>query len=497
MEAILTSLEMCLTLHNFGMMILGVLIGLIFGAIPGLTYMTGILLVLPITYGMDTISAMSVLLGIYCGGMCGGSVSAILLGIPGTPSAAATVLDGRPLAQKGHAEKALGMAMMASVLGGLLSLLILILSAAQLAAISQKFSAAERCMLILMGLSCICRVSSKNMLKGIIAAILGIMITQVGMDPIMGVPRYTMGNMHLLSGIDMLPVLIGMFAIPEVISSIVRKKGETIKQHHEAKLSLPSFKELCQCAKAIVTGSLVGTVVGAIPGTGGPTSCFLAYDFAKRGSKRPEEFGNGSLEGIAAPEAANNAVTGGAMIPMLTMGIPGDNTTAVMMGALMIHGLQPGPLLFQNESTTVYAIFISMFIINIFVLILQTFGIRIFSKVLNIPIHYLNGIIVALCLVGAYAQAFTYYDVIIMAAAGLLCYVLQRAGFPSTPLLLGVALGSGFESNFRLAMTMSAGNVLTFVKRPISCGILIITLVILFQPFIKDALKKKKNKSAA
>lgn len=496
MEAILASLKMCLTFSNLAMMALGTVIGLVFGAIPGLTYMTGILLVLPMTYGMDTISAISILLGIYCGGMTGGSVSAILLGIPGTPSAAATVLDGRPLAQKGHAEKALGMALLASVLGGLISILILTLSAAQLSTITQKFSAAERCMLIFLGLSCICRVSSKNMLKGLISAVLGIMITHVGMDPIMGVPRYTMGNMHLLSGVQLLPVLIGMFAVPEVISGIVNNKHQAVQQTRSTKIALPGLSDLKHCAKAILTGSIVGTVVGAIPGTGGPTSCFLAYDFAKRGSKHPEAFGHGSLEGIAAPESANNAVSGGAMIPMLTMGIPGDSTTAVIMGALMIHGLQPGPLLFQNESTTVYAIFISMFFINLFVLVIQSFGIRIFSKVLNIPIHYLNGIIVALCVIGAYAQSYSYYDVIVMAAAGLLCYLLQRSGFPTTPLLLGVALGSGFESNFRLALTMSHGSVLTFVKRPISCAILLFTLVILIQPFVKDWMDERARRTA-
>ena len=365
---ILESLYMCLTVHNFLMMAAGVVIGLVFGAIPGLTYMTGILLVLPLTYSMDTVSALSILLGIYCGGMTGGSVSAILLGIPGTPSAAATVLDGYPLAQKGKAQKALGMALAASVLGGLISLLILILVAPQVSAITMMFSAAERFALIVLGLSCICRVSSKDLVKGLISAIIGIMITTVGMDPIMGVPRYTFGNIYLLSGIDLLPVLIGMFAMPEIISSILGKRHEEKTETSHAKVSLPNMSELKQCATTILRGSLIGTIVGAIPGTGGPTACFLAYDDAKRSCKNGDKFGTGVLEGVAAPESANNAVSGGAMIPMLTMGIPGDGTTAVLMGALMIHGLQPGPLLFQEDSKTVYAIFISMFAINILIL---------------------------------------------------------------------------------------------------------------------------------
>ena len=488
---ILESLYMCLTVHNFLMMAAGVVIGLVFGAIPGLTYMTGILLVLPLTYSMDTVSALSILLGIYCGGMTGGSVSAILLGIPGTPSAAATVLDGYPLAQKGKAQKALGMALAASVLGGLISLLILILVAPQVSAITMMFSAAERFALIVLGLSCICRVSSKDLVKGLISAIIGIMITTVGMDPIMGVPRYTFGNIYLLSGIDLLPVLIGMFAMPEIISSILGKRHEEKTETSHAKVSLPNMSELKQCAATILRGSLIGTIVGAIPGTGGPTACFLAYDDAKRSCKNGDKFGTGVLEGVAAPESANNAVSGGAMIPMLTMGIPGDGTTAVLMGALMIHGLQPGPLLFQEDSKTVYAIFISMFAINILILIIQSFGIKLFARILDVPLAYLNGVIIALCLIGAYAQNGTYYDVIIMAAAGGLCYMLKWAGFSTTPLLLGVALGGGLEQNFRLAMTMTKGNIIQIITRPICAGILLVTLFLILQPVLKNLIKRR------
>ncbi|MEY8338567.1 tripartite tricarboxylate transporter permease [Lachnospiraceae bacterium 62-35] len=494
---ILESLSMCLTVHNLFMMCAGVIIGLVFGAIPGLTYMTGILLVLPMTYGMDTVSALSILLGIYCAGMTGGSVSAILLGIPGTPSAAATVLDGYPMSQKGHGEKALGTALTASVLGGLISLLILTLVAPQISDITRKFSAAERFALIVLGLSCICRVSSKNMLKGLISAIIGIMITMVGMDPIMGVPRYSFGSIHLLSGIDLLPVLIGMFAIPEIISSILNKKHEQHMETKHAGVSLPRLSEMRQCLPSILRGSVIGTVIGAIPGTGGPTACFLAYDDAKRNSKNSAQFGTGVMEGIAAPEAANNAVSGGAMIPMLTMGIPGDGTTAVLMGALMIHGLQPGPLLFQEDGKTVYAIFISMFLINLIILLVQSFGIRIFSRVLDVPLSYLNGIIVALCVVGSYAQNGAYYDVIVMLAAGGLCYLMKWAGFPSTPLLLGVALGGGLEENFRLAMTMAKGNVLKLITRPICAGILLITILLLVQPVLKESFKKRKENKAS
>ena len=317
------------------------------------------------------------------------------------------------------------------------------------------------------------------------------MITTVGMDPIMGVPRYTFGNIYLLSGIDLLPVLIGMFAMPEIISSILGKRHEEKTETSHAKVSLPNMSELKQCAATILRGSLIGTIVGAIPGTGGPTACFLAYDDAKRSCKNGDKFGTGVLEGVAAPESANNAVSGGAMIPMLTMGIPGDGTTAVLMGALMIHGLQPGPLLFQEDSKTVYAIFISMFAINILILIIQSFGIKLFARILDVPLAYLNGVIIALCLIGAYAQNGTYYDVIVMAAAGGLCYMLKWAGFSTTPLLLGVALGGGLEQNFRLAMTMTKGNIIQIITRPICAGILLVTLFLILQPVLKNLIKRR------
>ncbi len=493
--AVLTeAFGMVLTAQNFMMMLIGVVIGLVFGAIPGLTYMTGILLVLPMTFGLDSISAVSILLGVYCAGMCGGSTSAILLGIPGTPSAAATVLDGYPLSKKGHADKSLGMALFSSVMGGLISLVILSIAAPLIANATRHFGAAERFALVFMGLTCICRVSSGNMLKGVISGILGVMITFIGLDPVMGVQRYTFGNLHLMGGINLLPVLIGMFAIPEIIKCILHKNEVKIKDTRQ-KISLPTLKEFRYCFPTILKSTFIGTLIGAIPGTGGPTACFLSYDQAQRDAKKRGDevpFGEGNILGVAAPEAANNGVTGGAMIPMLTMGVPGDGTTAVIMGAFMIHGLQPGPMLFSKSASTVYAIFMSMFIINIMVLIVQSLGIRIFVKVLDIPIYLLNGIILALCVVGAFSQNNTYFDVIVVAAAGLLCYLLGRAGFSTTPLLLGVALGKPFEENFRLALNLSSGDYTVFFRRPICLVILIITLLIVVVPPISERLTKKK-----
>lgn len=493
MDMFFQGLVMAMTLPNILMMLLGVVIGITFGAIPGLTFITGILLVLPLTFGLEPIVGISLLLGVYCGGMAGGSVSAVLLGIPGTPSAAATVLDGHPLAQQGHAGKALGMALFASVTGGLISLLILACVAPQIAKIAINFGPTELFALVFFGMSTICRVSQGNLVKGVISGVIGIMLTTIGLDPIMGVQRYTFGISNMMTGIQLLPLLIGIFAIPEIVSSIIQKKDNKVKRDGKTKVEMPTFGEIKANLWNIIRSALIGTGIGAIPGSSGPIACFLAYDQAHRASKEPEKFGQGALDGVAAPESANNAVSGGVMIPLLTLGIPGDAASAVIMGALLIHGLQPGPLLFQNNGSLIYAIIVSMLLINLMILVVQYFGIKLFVKVLSIPSSQLNTIILGLCVVGAFAQSSSYYDVIVMGLAGFLGYILKRGGFPTTPLLLGAVLGGTLEDNFRRALVVSQGNPLIFFQRPISCVVLILTVLVLAMPALKSRFGKKKE----
>lgn len=487
-------LQLVCSVTNFGLMILGLVVGLSFGAIPGLTFITGIILLLPLTFGVDPVSAVSLLLGVYCGGMTGGSVSAILLGIPGTPSAATTTLDGYELNLQGKPGKALGMALFASVTGCLISLAILAVIAPLVARVAIKFGPVELFALVILGFSTICRVSEKNLVKGLIAGCIGLALTCVGLDPIAGQSRYTFGSFEMMNGIGIMPVLIGIFAFPEIVNvfSSRQEKQKAPERNYDpnVKMELPTFGEIRDNLWVMLRSSLIGTAIGAIPGTSGPIAYFLAYDQAKRSSKHPELYGKGSLEGVAAPESANNAISGGVMIPLLTLGIPGDNASAVILGAFLVHGLQPGPLLFKGHGSFIYAILISLFIINILMLAIQYFGIRIFIKVFNISKLKLSAAILALCVIGAFAPTLNYFDVYIMFFAGLLGFVLHRLDFPTTPLLLGNILGQIIKENFIRSLIMSKGDYAIFVTRPISLAAFFITFLILFGPTLKKVLRR-------
>ncbi len=479
--------------ENILFMFIGTVLGLVFAAIPGLTFSTALILLIPVTFGLDAVPAISVLLGIFAGGMSGGSISAILLGIPGTPSAAATVLDGYEMAKKGQAGRALGMAVYASVFGGIFSLLVLMLVAPQLAKVALKFGPAEIFALVIFGLSTIVSLSGTALNKGLLAGLFGLVLTTVGLDPIMGLQRFTFSQTWLMIGIGIMPVMIGMFAFPEIIETFQRAKNNkgvskepTDKQ--VVKASFPTLKEMKSTFFLMIKSSAIGTGLGAIPGTGGPIASFLAYDQAKRSNPR---CGKGAIEGVGAPEAANNGVTGGAMIPLLTLGIPGDSATAIMLGAFLIHGLAPGPLLFQNYGDLVYAIFISIFIIYIMVLVIQFFGIRLFVKVLDFPKVNLMIAILAMTVVGSFAINLSFGDVIIMFFSGLLGYFMKRYGFPITPLILALVLGYTIESNFRKALVYSDGSLDIFVQSPVSLVFLTLSLIMLLAPVIKPMLEKR------
>jgi len=486
-------LVIALQWENILFMFIGTILGLVFASIPGLTFSTALILMIPVTFGLDPVPAISVLLGVFAGGMSGGSISAILLGIPGTPSAAATVIDGYEMAKKGEAGRALGMAVYASVFGGIFSLLVLMLVAPQLAKVALKFGPAEIFALVIFGLSTIVSLSGTSLNKGLLAGMFGLLLTTVGLDPVMGLQRFTFGQSWLMIGIGIMPVMIGMFALPEIIETFQRAKNNkgvskepTDKQ--VVKASFPTLKEMKSTFFLMIKSSAIGTGLGAIPGTGGPIASFLAYDQAKRHNPK---CGKGVIEGVGAPEAANNGVTGGAMIPLLTLGIPGDSATAIMLGAFLIHGLAPGPLLFQNYGDLVYAIFISILIIYIMVLVIQFFGIRLFVRVLDFPKVNLMIVILAMTVVGSFAINLNFGDVLIMFFAGLLGYLMKRYGFPITPLILALVLGYTIESNFRKALVYSDGSLDIFVQSPVSLVFLILALIMLLAPLIKPILEKR------
>ncbi|HBT46814.1 MAG TPA: hypothetical protein DEA73_02875 [Peptococcaceae bacterium] len=472
----------------------GVILGILFGSMPGLTFSTALILVLPATFVFDAIVAMSLLLGVFIGGMTGGSVSAILLGIPGTPSAAATAIDGFAMRKKGEAGKALGIAVIASITAGLLSLSLLVVIAPYIARFALKFGSAEIAALVLFGLSTIIGVSSGSILKGLVSGFLGLMFMSVGLDPIMGTHRYTFGYPPLYAGVDLLAAMIGLFAIPQIIKDLPRGKGEALKVddtgvHNE----LPSWNDLKRCLGTIVRGALIGTGVGAIPGTGGPIAAFLSYDVNKRLSKNKKLWGTGIMEGVAAPEAGNNGITGGALIPLLTLGIPGDPGTAIMLGALLIHGLQPGPLLFQKNAEVVYGIFAALFIANILTLLVQWFGIRLFVRMLRVPMGYLLPVIMILTVIGSYAVRNNLFDVYVMAAFGLLGCFLEKYKFPTTPVILAIVLGPALETEFRRALIQAEGNYLVFLHSPIALTFILLTLVMLLSPFFLSVWKRSRE----
>ncbi|MHA6345383.1 tripartite tricarboxylate transporter permease [Roseivivax sp. CAU 1761] len=452
----------------------GTAIGLLFGSIPGLTFTVALALILPITFAMEAVPAIGMLLGTYIGGMTGGSVSAILLGIPGTPSAAATVMDGHAMTKKGTASIALGAAVAASVFGGLFSLVVMIVSVDLVSKIAIGFGPAEIFALVFFGMATICGLCGESLLKGLIAGVLGLMVMIVGIDTIDGVQRMTFGSIQMLQGVDLLVAMIGLFAIPFVIEAFsdrlpMQQNAPAGKEKvARVRAEMPSLRLLWRNSWLMTRCSALGTGIGAIPGTGGAIAAFLAYDHAKRFSRQPESFGQGNIQGVVAPEAANNAVTGGTLIPLLSLGIPGDPATAIVLAGLMIHGITPGPALFMQHAGEVYGMYLAVIVAYVWVLGLQLIGIRLFVHVLKIPRDLLALIVLVLCAIGAYSIRNSVFDIYMMGAVGALAYALIAFRIPITPVILGMVLGPTLENQFRTAMALSGGDWTTFFASPIS-----------------------------
>lgn len=469
----------------------GVLFGLFIGSTPGLTITLGMVLLLPLTFKLSAITSICLLLGLYAAGMTGGSISAILLNIPGTPSASATAIDGHEMTKNGRAGEALGTAVSASFFGGVFGLTCLVVAAPVIAKIALNFGAPELFAIVLLGLTLICSFGQESVVKGLISGILGLIIMTVGLDPMVGSPRFTFGMVELQAGISFLPAMIGLFAIPQILIGIAGKAQ--IIPEYKAKISsvLPKIRDIFKLTKSMIIGSLIGTGIGAIPGAGGPIAVFLSYDYAKKTSKNSANFGKGEPEGVAAPEASNNAVAGGALIPMLTLGIPGDPVTAVLLGALLIHGLIPGPLLFQQNPRFVYSLFWAYLLANIFNLCLTFSTIKLWVRVLKVPEKILLPIILILCIVGTFALRNTFFDTGVMFTFGLVGYFLKKYGFPVVPMLLSIILGPALEEHLRMSLIISQGDYSTFFTRPISLTFIIVSFFSFIIPLIKPLFKKK------
>ncbi len=474
----------------------GVCVGIIIGSLPGLTATMGVALFLPITFAMDPVPGLLLLIGVYFGAIYGGSIAAVLLNTPGTPASAATALDGYPMTLQGKAGKALGISVISSGVGALISVSMLALISPQLAEIALNFGSAEMFALAFFGLSIISSISGESLLKGLIAGVSGLLISTIGMDPMTSYPRFTFDSLTLLNGISFIPVMIGLFAVSEAFVSLeeqLKDKGGV--KNIVASYALPKWREFKALWVSIIRSSFLGSFIGIIPGAGADIAAFVAYNEAKRFSTKEEkeQFGKGIPKGVASAEAANNGVTGGAMVPLLTLGIPGDAVAAVLLGALIVQGIQPGPQLFQTNGDLIYTLFAGMFLAAIFMVILGLLGIRLFTKILLVPKTILVPTILVLSVVGAYAINNNFFDVYVMVGAGIIGYFMKKYGFPASPVVLALILGPMAESEFRRSLVLSQGSYEIFYTRPIAATLIFLSILSLFAPIITKWYKERKN----
>lgn len=445
----------------------GVAIGVLVGAIPGMTSTMGVALTLPFTFTLPPVTGILLLLGVYKGGVYGGSIPAILVKAPGTPAASCTILDGYPMARKGEAGRALDMALYASCFADLVSNLSLILFAGALAMLAQEFGPPEYFTLIAFSLTIIAGVSGDRLAKGFIGACLGLILATVGLDLVYGTNRFVFDNVDLMGGLSFIPLLIGLFALPEILDYYAHRIGgeQTVIDPGKSRATFADFR---RCFKTIVRGSLIGVVMGAIPGIGGAPSAFMSYSEAKRTSPNASNFGKGEIEGVAAAESGNNGVAGATMIPLLALGIPGDVITAVILGAFMIHGLRPGPLMFQQNIDMIYAIFMGIALSSIFLFVIGKGAIRVFRRIAAIPYSVLFPVVLILCVYGAYAINHSFFDILVMMVMGIVGLVMLRFGIPSAPFLIAFILGPLLEDNFRQSLLLSRGSIDIFFRNGIT-----------------------------
>lgn len=490
----------------FILIIFAVFLGTLFGALPGVSATMAVTLGIPFTYKMDAVSAIAFLVAIYCASITGGGMTAILFKIPGVPSSAPTTYDGYPMAQRGEAGKALGVQLIASAIGGMFAAVCMLIFSPQLTQAALSFGPSELFAISFMGLSILTSLEEGNVCRTIISGLLGLLLACIGLDPLLGVPRLTFGTRFLTSGIEMIPVMIGFFAVTEVLkqtnkpSKLKAVTGKDGKADMSAKM--PTLKEMWSLKGVIARCSILGTVIGILPGAGATIASFLCYSEEQKISKHPEKFGTGCLEGIAAPESGNNAATGGSMVPLLSLGIPGGNAAAIMMSALVLKGVTMGPLLLVNQPQFLSATFASMFVSNIVMVFAAMIIARIFVQVLKIPYSILGPTIIMMATIGAYSTKNTAVDVILMAISGLIGFVFSTCKFNSSAMILGLVLGVICESNLRRAYTIVAGDTLmeatiNILTRPVTGIIILICILVLLSPVYKSLLKKHNKEAAA
>ncbi|KJS19275.1 MAG: hypothetical protein VR72_19945 [Clostridiaceae bacterium BRH_c20a] len=464
--------------------IIGTAVGVILGAMPGLNGPIGVALLLPFTFNLDPAAGLLMLGGIYMGSNYGGSISAILLNTPGTEVAACTALEGFPLAQQGRAKEALYYSISACIIGGFIGVIVLIFFTPILAKVALKFGPPEMFLMAMAGMAVVGSLTGKNIYKGLFAAAFGILLSTIGPDIMSGTERLSFGINQLKGGIPLIPAMIGLFAINEMLCQLGSRDGSLINVPFKEITFKEVFLNLVKKPLLVIKSSLLGTFIGILPGTGGAIATFIVYGEAKRSSKNPELFGKGCIDGIIAPESANNAAVGGSLVPLLALGIPGSATAAILYGALTIHGLIPGPRLFQLNPQIVYTFMIGM-LVTVFIMgLIGIYGVPYFSKILKIKLKYIIPIVLSLCIFGAYSIRNNLFDVLLAIVFGLIGYVLRQVDIPIAPIVLGIILGPLAEENFRQSLSIAkseSGSLLQyFIMRPISIIIFILLLLLIY-----------------
>ncbi len=478
---------------NLLLAFLGSALGTLIGVLPGIGPSAGAAILIPLTFQMDPTGAIIMLTALFYGTQYGGTITSVLLNVPGEAASAITCLDGYELAKQGKAGTALSLAAIGSFIGGLFATICLVLAAAPLTKMALQFGPVESFALLTVGLSLVMGLAGKSMVKALMMGVLGLLLSMVGLDPVRGMPRFTFGRLELMEGLDFVPVIMGIFGLAEVLANAEEGFGEITL----AKMSslFPSRSDLKRSVKPIIRGSLIGTGLGLIPGMTGSAASFLSYITEKKSSKTPEKFGTGMVEGVVGPETANNAHANGALIPLFTLGIPSSPTVAVIMGAFMMHGLVPGPFLFTEHPDIAWGVIASFVIGNIILLILNLPLIRIWVKILKIPYGLLFAVILGFMVLGAFSVNNSVFDIMIMLGFGLFAFFMKKMDFPMAPLILTLILGPQMERALRQSLEISQGSFSIFIETPLSAILFVLAVIILIAPAFKSLRKRKEKVS--
>ncbi len=498
LQYLINGFETALVWYNLAFAFFGVLIGTAVGVLPGIGPMSGVALLIPVTatltsgLGPEEAAASSIILlaGVYYGAMYGGSTTSILLNTPGESSSVVTALDGYQMARQGRAGAALSIAAIGSFVASIVSVIALVFLAQPLSDVALKFGPAEYFALMILGLCAVSGLAGNSTTKALMMTVFGLLLATIGMDNVSGVARFTYDIPVLYQGLEFLTVAVGLFALGEVFKAILEREQNDGEVNKITRI-LPTKKDLKDSSAPILRGSLLGFFIGILPGAGATLASFFSYSLEKKISKNSSKFGQGAIEGVAAPESANNAASGGAMIPLLTLGIPGSGTTAILMGALIMYNVQPGPLLFEDHPQVAWGLIASMFIGNVMLLVLNMPLVKVFAKIIQTPPKYLLPIIVAISVFGVYAVQISIFDLLLLMACGLAGYFLAKHDYPLAPLVLGLVLGPMIENNMRRALTASNGDFMIFIDKPISLVFLLIAAAWILVPILMKVRGKK------